>query len=69
MELHREETWVGMTFVPFSYPSSLGDQMLGECTVPGGLCVLITFLVPATRFPGCAARAPSQVCHLSPLGS
>ena len=25
--------------------------------------------VPATQFPGCAARAPSQVCPVSPLGS
>ena len=26
------------------------------------------FLVPATRFPGCEARAPSQACCVSPLG-
>ena len=30
---------------------------------------LITSLVPATLFPGCAARELSQVCHVSPLGS
>ena len=30
---------------------------------------LITSLVPAPRFPGCSARAPSQVCCVSPLGS
>ena len=25
--------------------------------------------VPAAQFPRCAVRAPSQVCHVSPLGS
>ena len=28
---------------------------------------LITSLVPAARFPGCAARVPSQVCRVSLL--
>ena len=28
---------------------------------------LITAPVPAAWFPGCTAKAPSQVCHLSPL--
>ena len=40
---------------------------VGKRTVPGGLCILITSPVPATWFPGCSARAPSQVCHVSPL--
>ena len=30
---------------------------------------LITSLVPAPQFPGCSARAPSQVCCVSLLGS
>ena len=30
---------------------------------------LITSPVPVPRFPGCAARAPSQVCCVSPLVS
>ena len=34
----------------------------------GGVC-LIASLVPAAQFPGFTARAPSQVCHVSPLGS
>ena len=42
--------------------------MLGKRTVPVGPCVLITSQVLATMFPGCALRAPSQVCHVSPLG-
>ena len=32
-------------------------------------CVLVTFPVPATQFPGCATRVPSQVCCVSPLGN
>ena len=55
-----------MCFVPLPGLSSSGDQVLGECTVPGGQCILITSLVPATWFPGCTAR---QVWHVSPLGS
>ena len=65
----RAQTWLGMRFVPFPGPSSSGDQVLGERTVPGGLCILITSLVPPTQFPGGAARALSQMCFVSPLGS
>ena len=42
-----------------SQVSSSGDQVLRECTVPGGLCFLITPLVPAAWFPGCTTRAPT----------
>ena len=56
-------------FVLFPGPSSSDDQVLGECTVPGGPCVLITSLVLATQFLRCATRAPSHVCCVSPLGS
>ena len=59
----------GMHFVPFPGLSCSGDQVLGEHTVPCGLCILITFPIPATQFPGCAARLPSQVCCVSPLES
>ena len=65
----KVQTQLGLCFVPFPGPSGSGDQVLGEHTVPGSLCVLITSLVPAARFPGCAATAPSQVHHVSPLGS
>ena len=51
----RAQTWLGMRFVPFPGPSSSGDQVLGECTVLGGPCVLVTTLVLAAqltaRFP------------------
>ena len=30
--------------------------MLGEHTLPGRQCILITSTVPATQFPGCAAE-------------
>ena len=43
---------LGMHFVPFSGLSSSGNQVLGEHTVPGGPCVLITSPVPAAWFPG-----------------
>ena len=36
---------------------------------PDGAVHLSTSLVPAPRFPGCSAGAPSQVCPVSPLGS
>ena len=36
---------------------------------PRGAASLITSLVPAAQLPGCAAGEPSQVCHVSPLGS
>ena len=78
--LHRRESitvlaqslWFGHAFCALSRLSSSGDQVLAEHTVPGGLCVLITSPVLAGWCPGCAARVPSQVCHVrgvSPLGS
>ena len=60
---------LGIHLVPFLGLRSSGDQEIGKCTVPGGPYVLITSLVPATRFPGCTAGAPFQVYHMSPLES
>ena len=57
-----------LRFVPSPGPSSSGDQVLGECTVPGGPFILISSLVLVPWFPGCTVRAPSQVCHVSLLG-
>ena len=54
--------WAGRV-VPFPGLSRSGDQVLGERTVPGGLCTLITSQVPTTHFPG------SWVCSLSPQES
>ena len=36
---------------------------------PGGAVCLITSLVLVAQFPRCASGEPSQVCHVSPLGS
>ena len=55
--------------VPSPGPSSSGDQVLGECTVPGGPCVLITSQVPGARVPSGPARVPSHMHCMSPLGS
>ena len=60
--------WV-LYFVPFQDPSHSGDWVLGQHTVPGGPCILCTSLVPATQFPECATKAPSQVYRVSPLRS
>ena len=48
-----------MCFVPFPGLSCLGDEILGECIVPDGPCVLCIFLVPVAWFPGCPKRAQS----------
>ena len=61
--LHKGTDSVGCAFRPFPGLSSLGDQVLGECTVPGGLCILITSLVPATQFQflGYSTRGQTQL--------
>ena len=53
-------------FVPFAGLSSSSNWVLGECTVPGGLCVLFTCLVTTVWFPGCTMRALSLVYCVSP---
>ena len=54
--LHGHRTGWAVRFVPFPGPSSSGDQVLHEPTVPGGPCILFISLVPAGRFPS----APQQ---------
>ena len=53
-------------------PSQVRAPQVTRCLVrtlsPGWAVRLITSLVPATRFPGCAVGMPSQVCCVSPLG-
>ena len=56
------QTRLGMRSVFFPGPSSSGNQVFGERTVPGGPCILITSPVPAVQFPGGPARALSQPC-------
>ena len=54
-------------------PSEVQEAQATRCLAsahsPGGEVHIITSPVPATWFPGCTAGAPSQVCHVSPLGS
>ena len=63
------QTWLGLRVVPFPGLRSSGDQVLGERTAPGGLCILSHLPAPASWFPGCTARVLSQMCPGSPLGS
>ena len=48
----RAQIWLGMRFVPFPAPRSLGDQVLCECTVLAGPSALLTS-PRAARFPWC----------------
>ena len=54
-------------------PSQVRAAQMTRCLAsalsPGGAGCLITSWVPAAQFPGCAAGAPSQVCHMSSLES
>ena len=54
-------------------PSQVRAAQATRCLVsalsPGGMVLLMTSPIPATRFPGCPVGAPSQVCPVSPLGS
>ena len=54
-------------------PSQVQAAQATRCLVsthsPGGVVCLITSLAPAAQCPGRAVGAPSQVCHVSPLGS
>ena len=67
--LHKGTDFVGPAFCALPGPRSSGDQVLGDRTLPGGLCILITSQVPALGFLGVPVRALSQVCHVSPLRS
>ena len=53
----KAQTQLGLRFLPFPGPSTWSGVHL------------ITSLVPAAWFPGCAVGAPSQVCRVSLLGS
>ena len=44
-------------------------RCLASSVTPGGRCILSSPLVPAGQFSGCTMGAPSQMCHVSLLGS
>ena len=56
---------------------SVGTSQVRAAQVTGCLTSALSQLgsasyplpVPVAQFPGCAAGVPSQVCHVSPLGS
>ena len=52
---------------PSKVQAAQATRCLASTNSPGAVC-LITSPIPATRFPGCAAGAPSQVCRVSLLG-
>ena len=67
--LHEATDWVGHAFCALPRSKELRRPGAWWAHCPRWSGVLITSPVPATQFPGCAARAPSQVCPVSPLGS
>ena len=48
----KVQTWLGLRSVPFPGPSSSGDRVLGERSLPRRGVHLITSPVPAAQFPG-----------------
>ena len=52
-------------FEPFTGPSHWGNWVLGEWTVPGGLCILFTSPVPASLFLGCTMNTVPGVPYVS----
>ena len=50
--LHKGIDSVGHVFCAIPGSEQRRRQVLDECTVPGGLCILTTSPVPAARFSG-----------------
>ena len=64
-----QSLWVGHAFCTLPCLRGSGDQVLGKHTDPGRLCISITSPALDAQFPRCTARAPYQMCHISPLES
>ena len=67
--LHKGTDSVRPVFCAFPRSEQLRRPGAWQVHSPRGVVHLITSWVPATWLPECAARAPSQVCRVSPLGS
>ena len=65
--LQKAQTRLGLPFVAFPGPSSSGDQVLDEHTLPR--CSVLLPPHPSCSVSGYTAGAPSQVCCVSPQGS
>ena len=65
----KAQTQSSLHFVPSQVQAAQVTRCLASTLSPGEAVHLIISLVPATQFPGCEAGVPSQVCHVSPLGS
>ena len=66
--LHKGTDSVGPVFCALPRAEQLWRLGTWQVHSPRWTVRLITSPVPAPRFPGCAARVPSQVCCVSPLG-
>ena len=55
--------------MPFPWSEELRRPGAWWAHYPRCVVHLITAPVPATPFPGCSIRAPSQACRVSPLGA
>ena len=58
-----------MHFVTFPGLSSSGDQLLGDCTVPGGPCALMTSSSRPLGFPGVLLEQKHPVVDVTGDGS
>ena len=67
--LRKGKDLVGPLFCAFPRSEQLRQPGAWLVHSPSWAVHLITSLVPAPWFPGCATRAPSHVCCVSPLGS
>ena len=67
--LHKGIDLVGPIFVHFPGPSRSGDQVLSEHSRPQLEAESYLFPRPSAQFSGYTTGVPSQVCHVSLLGS
>ena len=67
--LHKDTDSVEPVLCPSQVRASQTTRCSESTPSPGGAVRLITSPVPAVHFPGCSVGAPSQLCHVSPLGS
>ena len=65
--LHKATDSIGSVFCALPRSKELRRPGIWWKHHPRCAVHLITAVVPAAQFPGCAARAPSQVCCVSPL--